>query len=531
MREVDGSSGLTPTSSDLSSSTAKTQGSINGRNYSLDFSSESSEVIITAEKTEKTFTYTPKKLETTRTEKEQMTQRKITARGKALKKVPGAGFGAQKLSKFVREKALGSPEELSGEASKVISKVLRDDIKERVKIKREFEKLQQQSSGITSKRQLLATRLFELENESEEIEEHEKEESEEIEELTKEIEELNQNQKSIRLTMNTLSLKLKDFDSKIEAVMKNETKGGKKTFKKMYTTKLGVSDADNNDKNIKKIQSQDTDLNIERLQTELRGVYHEFLIEDKTSGDMKIQSMLFGRLNMETNKIEDFDIGKHTILLFTGSGNRAENYAFPMVKRLQELGCQVMIMNPPGFGESDGKPSGRNCLISAEASCEYLKNLGVPTENIAVMGYSLGGAMAAYVASQGENEGMRFIGDRVYTSIPDVADAEVRKKIPIGKGVAEHIKPLLENIIGDLDAEKRMNKISGKKFIASGTKEKAGPELAKKKDLEEEESLTTVIFEGGHEHDDESLWFAQGTDQSKAFKNFIEDFLGEGSSE
>ena len=74
----------------------------------------------------------------------------------------------------------------------------------------------------------------------------------------------------------------------------------------------------------------------------------EFKID---SGGRQLEAMKF------TSTAELPDEERQTIVLTTGSHRSFEFYAFPMIQSLTEMGHDVVVYNPSGFGNSEGKAS------------------------------------------------------------------------------------------------------------------------------------------------------------------------------
>lgn len=89
-----------------------------------------------------------------------------------------------------------------------------------------------------------------------------------------------------------------------------------------------------------------------------------------------------------------------TVIYFYGNGESisvslAESQAF------RRIGFNVLIPDYPGYGMSGGKPSGSGIYAAADACYEYLTtSQHVAPQRIAVVGRSLGGAAAIYLAAK-----------------------------------------------------------------------------------------------------------------------------------
>jgi fermentation-respiration switch protein FrsA (DUF1100 family) len=93
------------------------------------------------------------------------------------------------------------------------------------------------------------------------------------------------------------------------------------------------------------------------------------------------------------------------------------------------LQYSVFIFDYRGYGKSDGKPGEAGTYKDAEAAWDHLVN-GEKKDpaKIVVMGRSLGGAIAAYLA-QRQKPGALIL-ESTYTSVPDLG-AEYYRFIPV----------------------------------------------------------------------------------------------------
>jgi len=149
-----------------------------------------------------------------------------------------------------------------------------------------------------------------------------------------------------------------------------------------------------------------------------------------------------------------------TILYFHGNtGNIARRVG--RLNGYRSLNADVFAVDYAGFGKSGGKPSEQGCLSAADAAYEALIASGVAPESILVMGESLGGGVAVYLAST------RKIGalcvQSSFTSIPDVA----RARIPY--------LPFHYFMRSRMDSLSRMDKIDVPTLFIGGHRDEAIP--------------------------------------------------------
>lgn len=73
----------------------------------------------------------------------------------------------------------------------------------------------------------------------------------------------------------------------------------------------------------------------------------------------------------------------------------------PRLEQLQRYGFSVFAYDYRGYGTSDGQPSEQNAYQDAKAAYTYLtQSLGVQPNRLLVLGRSLGGGSAVYLATQ-----------------------------------------------------------------------------------------------------------------------------------
>jgi uncharacterized protein len=92
------------------------------------------------------------------------------------------------------------------------------------------------------------------------------------------------------------------------------------------------------------------------------------------------------------------------------------------------LGLSTLIFDYRGFGRSQGRPSEAGTYLDARTAWDYLtKDMGVSPDEIILVGRSLGGAVAAHLASDlaaSSPEAPRpraLILESTFTSLPDMA--------------------------------------------------------------------------------------------------------------
>jgi fermentation-respiration switch protein FrsA (DUF1100 family) len=116
-----------------------------------------------------------------------------------------------------------------------------------------------------------------------------------------------------------------------------------------------------------------------------------------------------------------------TLLFLHGNAGNI-SHRLSTLSLLHDLGLSVLIIDYRGYGESEGEPSESGIYMDAEAAWQYLtEDRGIPADEILIHGRSLGGAVAAYLASQHQTQGL--ILESTFTSAEEMA-AELYPWLP-----------------------------------------------------------------------------------------------------
>jgi uncharacterized protein len=110
--------------------------------------------------------------------------------------------------------------------------------------------------------------------------------------------------------------------------------------------------------------------------------------------------------------------GGRTIVFCHGNagniGDRLDKLAI-----FNSLGVSTLIFDYRGYGKSSGKPNEKGTYLDAQAAYDWLRDVkGVAGGDIVAYGESLGGAVAAHLASERDCGGL--ILDSTFTSVADV---------------------------------------------------------------------------------------------------------------
>jgi fermentation-respiration switch protein FrsA (DUF1100 family) len=98
------------------------------------------------------------------------------------------------------------------------------------------------------------------------------------------------------------------------------------------------------------------------------------------------------------------------------------SYGLDVAGDFRKLGVSVFLFDYRGYGRSEGSPNSKGILLDAEAAYRYVtKDLNVPPSGLVLLGESLGGAPAIYLASR--HESAALITQSTFTSMRDMAGA------------------------------------------------------------------------------------------------------------
>ncbi len=113
------------------------------------------------------------------------------------------------------------------------------------------------------------------------------------------------------------------------------------------------------------------------------------------------------------------DPGAPTLLFFHGNAGNI-SHRLESLEIFHRLGLNTLIVDYRGYGRSEGRPSEAGTYRDAEAAWRYLRTTrGLAGKEIVIFGRSLGGAVAAWLATKVDPAAL--IVESVFTSVPDMA--------------------------------------------------------------------------------------------------------------
>lgn len=114
------------------------------------------------------------------------------------------------------------------------------------------------------------------------------------------------------------------------------------------------------------------------------------------------------------------DAAMPVALIVHGNGGDFESWS-PTLARWVRLGCGALLLDPRGYGWSEGSPSEQGFLADGEAALSWLESQGVPPDRIVLHGISLGCGIALPLAVGHAVRGL--VLDSPFTSLADAAQA------------------------------------------------------------------------------------------------------------
>ncbi len=110
-----------------------------------------------------------------------------------------------------------------------------------------------------------------------------------------------------------------------------------------------------------------------------------------------------------------------SVLLYCHGNAGNLSHRGPSIVRMRGLlNASVLIIDYPGYGKSEGKPSEHGCYQAADAAYAFLTDTKkFAPKKILLYGGSLGGGVATDLASRKEHRALILV--KTFTSAPDVA--------------------------------------------------------------------------------------------------------------
>ncbi|HRP43278.1 MAG TPA: alpha/beta fold hydrolase [Ginsengibacter sp.] len=140
-----------------------------------------------------------------------------------------------------------------------------------------------------------------------------------------------------------------------------------------------------------------------------------------------------------------------TLLHLHGNGGSLLTQ-YQAISPLTKYGFQIFVFDYSGFGFSEGKATTKNVLIDANSALNYLKaREDIRNTPIVIYGQSLGGHLAAVLASRKQSEVDGLVLEGAFSSPKDIAAKQagfigrllVRQRYSAVKSIEKYHKPVL----------------------------------------------------------------------------------------
>ena len=133
--------------------------------------------------------------------------------------------------------------------------------------------------------------------------------------------------------------------------------------------------------------------------------------------------------------------GRAVVLFCHGNAGNI-SHRLGTIQIFNQMGLDVLIFDYQGYGLSEGSPSEAGTYADSEAAWQYLtEEKGIAPERIIIFGRSLGGAVAAKLATAHQPAGL--IVESAFTSIPDLV-GDIYPYLPL--------RPILRFDYGTIDS-------------------------------------------------------------------------------
>lgn len=117
-------------------------------------------------------------------------------------------------------------------------------------------------------------------------------------------------------------------------------------------------------------------------------------------------------------KSKNFDKNKKTLLYFHGNAGTLNNRSH-RIKKLKDIGLNVLIISYRGYSENEGSPNEKGFYIDAQSAIKFLNENKVADLDIIIYGESIGSGVAIHAAQNKNVAGV--IVEAPFTSVLEVA--------------------------------------------------------------------------------------------------------------
>ena len=186
-----------------------------------------------------------------------------------------------------------------------------------------------------------------------------------------------------------------------------------------------------------------------RKSTSLRGQLAELRAAHLKAGAQNVRiPVAGGGLTLDALYYEPETTTTRTVIACNSNAGFMEKHRRSIATFVQDLGCNLLLFNYRGYGESEGRPGVRTMATDMTAIYDWLRETHQRTpEDVLVYGRSIGAAAAAYLAAT--TPGMTLVCDRAFANLHQAAIEKTKNPLlsPLAGLLVASVRP------GELDTE------------------------------------------------------------------------------
>lgn len=235
-------------------------------------------------------------------------------------------------------------------------------------------------------------------------------------------------------------------------------------------------------------------------------------IGDELLPELKNNSLELNLKTTENQELKALDINPNNshkyIIYCNGMWSSIKNHQDAYIKLINTK-CGIIGFDYPGTGISSGTFSKKTAIESTEAVYNYLLNKGIKPENIAVIGHSMGCAVASEFASKHSSHLCILISP--FNTARDEVKHFIEKK-DFSKRTKSFIKPIPSCLIPikyRFNNEKNLKNITAPVLIIASKDDAVVPVELSRKLKEKYNDRTNIFYQeldtGGHKADNSKL--------------------------
>ena len=228
-----------------------------------------------------------------------------------------------------------------------------------------------------------------------------------------------------------------------------------------------------------------------------------------------------GDVNLSGWYIPGPTVGPMLIFVQGISGTRSSDNAVDLAARLVDRGFGVLLFDLRAHGSSEGDKisGGFHERLDVLGAFDFLVRRGIPTENIGVLGFSMGAGTAVLAAAE-EPAIRALVADSPYAKVTDLIAHETARKTPFPEWIVPIFVPgarlaaslLFDINLGALVPEEAVTRLGYPILVIHGT----GDER-----IDVEHGVRVHMAS----HPESSLWLVTDVDHVDAFLTYPEDYV------